>query len=765
MLLALTFLNMIYTDSIVFTLFGLVMHSKDTLFSQLGRFIYRFRVAFIVIWVLITALSVPFIPHVLTPFKSTGFVADRAESTLAQAYLNKNLSYTRDNRFIVIYDSPSLHATTKTFHKKIKHSLSGLKNFPLPHEIIYPKDNTDQISKNKHTAYAVILFKSTEPMSSDMLKQFKASIKTPKNMKVCIGGERMFTEGINEQTQEDLYRADLVAAPVTTVVLILIFGTIVATLIPMCLGGGCALIILTSLYFLGHIFTLSIFTLNLALLLGLCLSLDYSLFIIFRFRDELKKQASVLDAIAITFSTAGRAIFFSGLAVFISLSALLLFPINILFSIGVGGLVAVFIAVMMALTLLPAMLSVVHHRINRLAIRNIKPDKPNKRHLWRSLAEIVVNRPFSFFFLSLALLLVLGYSFLNVNFGISDFKIVPKHSESRQFFDEFEKNFPKTELSPILLIVSTDSGSILSARHISKLYDFTRKLEKNKKIQRVGSIVTTKPRLFRRQYQELYQSYTQRNSSGIKQLLATTTGKQFSLIRVISKYESDSSQTKALIKELRAMDPGKGLTLQITGVPVQNLDVMHAITEVFPYAVLWVMALTYLILLMLLRSLFLPLKAIFMTILSLSACYGMLVFIFQEGHFHQLLNFQPQGMLDVTLVIIIFCAIFGFSMDYEVFLLTRIQEHYKKTHDNKSSIVFGIDQSSRIITSAALIVICLCGSFMTADVLMVKEFGLGIAVAIAVDAFIIRTLLVPSTMVLLKDWNWYLPKWLDKLLP
>ncbi|MDF1683475.1 MAG: MMPL family transporter [Legionellaceae bacterium] len=741
------------------------MTESDCVFSRIGRLIYRFRIALIVSWLLITVLCVPFIPQILTPFQSTGFVADRAESTLAKQYLNKNLGYTRDNRFLVLYHSPHLRVTSQAFNKQIHHSLSKLKNFPIPHEIIYPADNAQQISNDKHHAFAVILFKSTEPMSSAMLKKFKQTIKTPEKMQLSIGGERVFTEGINAQTQKDLYQADAVAVPVTTVILIIIFGTLIATLIPMALGGGCALIILTTLYFIGNIFTLSIFTLNIALLLGLCLSLDYSLFIIFRFRSELKQQASIQDAIAVTFETAGRAIFFSGLAVFASLSALLFFPINILFSIGMGGLTAVFIAVMLALTLLPAILAVVHHGIDRLAVRKIQPKEFSKHHVWHNLATYVVSKPLTFFAISLSILLILGYSFIHVNFGISDFKIVPKHSESRQFFDEFEKHFPKTELAPILLIVSTEHGSILSARHVSQLYDFTRKLEKNTAIARVGSIVTTTPRLFRRQYQELYMSDKQRESAGIKQLLATTTGEKFSLIRVISKYEGDSSQTKALIKELRVMDPGKGLTLRITGVPVQNLDVMQAIIDTFPYAALWVMGLTYLILLILLRSLFLPFKAIFMNILSISACYGMLVFIFQEGHFHELLNFQTQGILDITLVIIIFCAIFGFSMDYEVFLLTRIQEHYKKTHNNKSSIIFGIEQSSRIITSAALIVICLCGSFMTADVLMVKEFGLGIAVAIAVDAFIIRTLLVPSTMVLLKSWNWYLPKWLDRLLP
>lgn len=735
------------------------------MFSRVGRFIYRFRIAIIVIWLLITAICVPFIPQILTPFKSTGFVADRAESTLAKQYLNKNLGYTRDNRFLVLYHSPHLSVTNKTFNKKIHASLASLENFPIPHEIIYPENNAQQRSSNKHSAYAVILFKTQEPMSSSMLKDLKHTIKTPEKMQMFIGGERIFTEGINAQTQKDLYQADAVAVPVTTVILILIFGTLVATLIPMALGGGCALIILTTLYFIGNIFTLSIFTLNIALLLGLCLSLDYSLFIIFRFRSELKQQASVSDAIAVTFSTAGRAILFSGFAVFASLSALLFFPINILFSIGVGGLTAVFVAVMLALTLLPAILSVVHQGIDRLALRKIQPEESMKHHIWRNIATYVVSKPLSFFVISLSILLILAYSFIHVNFGISDFKIVPKHSESRQFFDEFEKSFPQTELAPILLVVSTENASILSAHHVSQLYDFTRKLEKNPAIERVGSIVTTTPRMLRRAYQELYMSDKQRESAGIKQLLATTTGEQFTVIRIISKYEGDSSQTKALIKELRAMDPGKGLTLRMTGVPVQNLDVMQAITDAFPYAALWVIVLTYLILLILLRSLFLPFKAIFMNILSISACYGVLVFIFQEGHFHELLNFQTQGILDITLVIIIFCAIFGFSMDYEVFLLTRIQEHYKKTHDNQSSIIFGIEQSSRIITSAALIVICLCGSFMTADVLMVKEFGLGIAVAIAVDAFIIRTLLVPSTMVLIKSWNWYLPKWLDKILP
>lgn len=737
---------------------------KKTIFFKLGHLIYRFRVAVMMLWVIGMLLSAPFLPHIMAPFKSTGFIASQAESTLAQNFLDNELGYGDNDRFLVIYHSQHLHTSNYRFHQKIKYSLSGLRDFPVKHEIIYPKGHPQQISKNKHAAYAVILIKNKEPLTSEQLQLFKNLIKKPSHMSMEIGGKQIFTQGLNKQTQEDLYRADAIAAPITSIVLIIVFGTLVATLIPVCLGGGCALIILTTLYFLGHVFTLSIFTLNLALLLGLCLSLDYALFIIFRFRSELQKH-KLEDAIAETSATAGRAVFFSGLAVFISLSALLLFPINILFSIGIGGLVAVFMAVMIANTLLPATLSVLGPRINHWAIRKMNKKDDERKHLWRRLAQAVTNRPWFFFLLSLSFLILLGYSFTHVRFGISDFRVVPEKSESRLFFDEFKQHFHEKELSPILVIVSTEYRSILSSKNIRRIYNFSRKLEKDKNIKRVDSIVTTSPRLSVRQYQGLYTSDAIKKDKNLKQLIETTTGKQFTVMRVFSQYGINAPETKDLIKELRTMKPGKGLSLQVTGVPAQNLDVMQAIKNVFPYAAIWVMSLTYLSLLLLLRSIFLPFKAIFMNILSLAACYGVLIFIFQEGHFHELLNFEPQGMLDITLAIIIFCAIFGFSMDYEVFLLTRIQEHYKKTHNNKLSVIFGIDQSSRIITSAAMIVICICGSFMTADVLMVKEFGLGIAVAIAVDAFAIRTILVPSTMVLLKDWNWYIPKWLDKLLP
>ncbi|WP_298624250.1 MMPL family transporter [uncultured Legionella sp.] len=737
---------------------------QETKFYRLGTLIYHYRWAIIVLWLLLILGCLPFLPNIISPFKTTGFVDEGSQSAKTEELINKELGFNNENKFIIIYHSDTLLATSQEYKNKLKKSLAKLKEFPVAHEIIYPENNKDQISKDKHTSYVAVIIKSTEPINDALLKQFIASITTPKNMTMHLGGAPIFVENVNKQTQIDLYRADVIAAPLAIIILILVFRTVLAAFIPIILGGGCALIILTTLYFFGHLFTLSIFTLNIALLLGLCLSLDYSLFIIYRFRDELEKNQNIIEAISVTEATAGKAIFFSGLAVFASLSALLLFPVNILFSVAVGGLTAVFIAALTAIILLPAVLSVLKDKINLLPVTLSKTNKKHRFNFWHWLAEKIVRAPHLTFMLTLIFLLLLGYPFLSAKFGVSDYHILPEHSEHRTFYDVYATKFNENELSPILVSVQSNPSSILSPKNITRLDDLAQRLKDNPLIQKVNSIVTTNSKLTPKQYYQLYHSKKEMNAD-IKTLLDTTTNKHLTVMTVISKYPINSPQMNTLIDELHKTPVGYGMTMRLTGTPVINSDVLETISRILPYAILWIMVLTYLILLILLRSLFLPLKAIIMNILSLSACYGALVLVFQMGYLHELLDFQPQGMLDISLLVIIFCALFGFSIDYEVFLLTRIKEAYEESGDNEKSIIFGIEKSSRIITSAAIIVIFICISFLVAHVLMVKAFGLGIAVAIFVDAFLIRTILVPSTMALFKSWNWYLPKWMDKILP
>ncbi len=737
---------------------------ENAKFYRLGKFIYRFRWIVIILWAMAILSCLPFLPKLITPFKTTGFVDEHSSSAATEHYMNKQLGYDNKNNILVMYHSSKLLTSNPLFLKKIKQSLSDLEDFPLKHEIIYPSKK-QQTSKDKHTAYAVIIIKSTKPIPDNLFAQLKASIKTPSHMTVHTGGEPFFIESVNKQTQIDLYRADMIATPVAIITLLFVFGSLVAAVLPIVLGGGCALIILTTLFFIGHYFTLSIFTLNIALLLGLCLSLDYALFVISRFRDELKNGIEPIEAIAITQARAGKAIFFSGLAVLASLSALFLFPINILFSVAVGGVVAVLAAMLMAISLLPAILSVLHTKINFLSVRRHKNNQENSFSMWHWIAEKVVHRPLISFISVLIFLLLLGYPFLNVIFGLSDYKIFPEKSVNREFYDTYAKQFDINELTPILMVVKSPSSSILSKSTIYHLYDFAQKLKKNPDIKKVNSIVTGDSDLTKNQYYDLYHLKQSRDQDDVKKLLSTTTHNHTTVITIVSKHHVNSAQTKKLITKLEQMKAPHGLIIKLTGKPVTNKEVLATIYHVLPYAVLWIMVFSYLILLLLLRSIFLPFKAILMNLLSLCACYGALVLVFQDGYLSHLLNFQAQGLLDISLLVIIFCALFGFSMDYEVFLLSRIKESYEHSKENKSSIIFGIEKSSRIITSAAIIVIVLCSSFLVADVLMVKAFGLGIAVAIFVDAFLIRTILVPATMALLESWNWYLPKFLDKILP
>lgn len=726
----------------------------------LGTYIYRLRWWIIVLWMILLLACIPFIPHLITPFKTTGFIDEQSASAKAQQHLNQTFGYDHNNQIILMFHSKSLLATDPNFVQKIKKALSDLKDYPIPHEIIYPDPGSKQISKDKHTAYAVVLIKSMKPISSEQLKDFKKRIKTPSHMSMIFGGEPIFIHDVNLQTQEDLYHADMIATPVAIITLLLVFGSITAAILPILLGGACALILLTSLSGLGHIFSLSIFTLNIALLLGLCLCLDYALLMISRFRDELNQKVTIIDAIATTQATAGKAILFSGLAVMISLSALLMFPVNILFSVAIGGGLAVMMAMLTAMILLPAILSILNQRINAGSIPWLRKKGSSESPFWHGLATKIVRHPYLYGLLILCILLTLGYPILSIKLGISDFHIFPEHSENRKFYDTFAEKYNERELAPLLMIAESKHSPILSSHNLSKLYHFTHRLNQKEEIKQVNSIVTTKPRLTQSQYDQLYHLPKNTMSESVKQLLHMTTRKEMTLLSIVSESSNNAPETKDLIQDLRHMKPGHGIQTHLTGQPVINLEVLNSVSEKLPYALLWIFASTYIIMFLLLRSVILPLKAIIANLLSLSACYGALVLVFQEGYLHHFLRFQPQGMLDISLIVIIFCALFGFSMDYEVFLLSRIKETYDATHDTKKSIVYGTEKSGRIITSAALIVIVICGSFLVADILMVKAFGLGIAVAIFVDAFLIRTILVPSIMMILNQWNWYLPKWL-----
>ena len=712
----------------------------NKIFYNLGKFTYRFRFLVIGIWLLGLLASLPVIPHIMDPFNSSGFENFKSSSFAADKLLFKNMDYQKNKILILFKRKTSLGQ--KTFYQRVDVALKRLNKIKYDLKVI-------KVIK-ADSVLAAVVFKDNFDLKTADIAAVKTAIRTPRGIEVYYGGEDVFVESVNQQTEIDLFRADMIAAPISVITLLVVFGSLLAAVIPMLLGGFCALMMFAILNHLTHFMSLSIFTINIALLLGLCLSLDYALFIISRFREELvKKHENIEETIAVTMQTAGKAVFFSGLAVFASLSALLIFPINILVSVGVGGLCAVFLAVIAAITLLPAILSVLKSQINWGSIFKVEF---NKHRFWHKWATVVTKQPWLFATLGLTILICLAWPLKNLEIGISDFRILPKQSSGRAFFNAFLTDFTESDLVPITLIIKSKT-SILERNNIKRATILVDKIQHLKNVARVDSYLSVLPYKTPLGYPKEVQA-----------ILDTSVGANIAVMQVISKYPSYDKETSALVDTLRNLKQD-GLSIYISGVPAANADVLQGIKSNIKPAVYLIMAVTFVVLMILLRSLFLPLKAIVMNVLSLAATYGVLVYVFQQGHLAGWLNFEAQGSLDISMIVIIFCALFGFSMDYEVFLLSRIQESYVQSKDNRLSIIYGIAHSSRIITSAALIVIVLCGSFLVADVLMVKAFGLGIAAAIFIDAFIIRALLVPAIMSITGAINWYLPGIIAKVIP
>jgi RND superfamily putative drug exporter len=364
----------------------------------------------------------------------------------------------------------------------------------------------------------------------------------------------------------------------------------------------------------------------------------------------------------------------------------------------------------------------------------------------------------------LFLLLLLGVPFLSVRLAAPDASILPRDVPSRQAYDLLQSRFDGNELTPILLAVQT-RGPVLDQQNVDALYDYVRQIAADPRVQRVDSIVSLDPRLTLAQYEAMYMHPNLIADPYIKTALTSLAADDTTLVEVISKYGMLDPNSEALVQAIRNTPPPGGMRVLVDGGTGGVIDYVNILYRDFPRALLLVALITYVILLLLFRSVVLPLKAIAMNTLSILASYGALVYVFQEGHFSTLLNFVPLGFVEASAPILMFCALFGLSMDYEVFLLSRVKESWEATHDNTLSVAVGLERSGRIVTSAALIVVVVSLSFVTANMILVKALGLGMALAVALDATLVRGLLVPATMRLLGSWNWWWPRWLDRLIP
>jgi len=570
----------------------------------------------------------------------------------------------------------------------------------------------------------------------------------------------------------------------------LVFGSVVAAGVPLAIGGAAVVLALAVIFGAANLTPMSIFVLNLATLLGLGLGVDYSLLLTSRFREELARRSSwrdvgtgtteeraaardraVADGVRVTVATAGRAVFFSGLTVLLGLIGLTLFRFMILRSVGIAGAVVVAVAVAAALTLLPALLGIIGPGIDRLPVRRVTVSS-GREGPWARLARWVMARPVAVLVPTLGLLVLLGVPFLGVRFNAPDATILPPSVPSREAYDRLVGAFGDGALAPIMIAIRT-TGPATSPDNVTRLYDYSRRLAADPRVSRVDSLVDVDPRLRLVQYQLLYADPNGPPDRFVQATLAATTRGDLTLFTVTTPYGPNRDEARAFVGDLRAgtgpLAPPAGMQVLVAGGAADVQDVVSEIAAEFPRTGLFIVVTTYLVLLLLLRSIVLPAKALVMNALSITAAFGALVWIFQDGNLSAILGFQPLGFVETTQPVILFCVLFGLSMDYEVFLLTRMKETWDRTGDNAEAVASGLERSGRIVTSAALIVVLVAGSFAFADIVLIKALGLGMAIAVALDATVVWALLVPATMRLLGTWNWWMParleRWLATRLP
>ena len=736
------------------------------MFAAWGRFVYRRRWPVLALSVLMLLAS-GFIAGRGGKLESGGFI-ETAESGRASRLIEKELPIVGGSTFTLIFSSDTLSANDPEFRAAVEAALVPLRTDPRRDSIISPYDTTvldpsRQISKDGHAIAVDVAVKDTIDVARDYYPELRAKVTSDK-LKVQATGVLAINNGFNAVLFADLQRAEVVALPLALILLLVVFGAVVAALIPLGTGLLAVMSGIAGMFLLSHITGVSVYAQNVVTLIGLGVAIDYSLFVTSRFREELKRGRGREDALAIAMSTSGRAVTFSGITVAIGLSGMLFYEGTFLPSMGLAGAIVVASAVFYGLTFLPSLLALLGPRVDRLRVPLFQPDQTG-RGWWHTIATAVMRRPIAVLVPVVAFILLAGSPFLHLRLASSDVRTLPTHEESRAAYDKLLNDFPGAGQNHVQVIVSYASGGPLDRTRVPQLQDLSARLAKLPGVVQVQSAFSIDPRVFGGQVPDLATIYSlprEQLPAQLQTALRQTVGQHIVLFDVVSSYQLYSDDARQLVRDIRAETPPTGGELLVTGFTAIDLDTVNFIVGHTPQAVAFVMLATMVVLFVLLGSVVLPIKAVVMNLLSISASFGALVFVFQDGHGAQLLGFEASS-IDPSTPVIMFCIVFGLSMDYEVLLLSRIQEEYRRTGDNTHSVAEGLERSGRLITGAAAIMVGVFAAFGLAEILLIKAIGLGMALAVAVDATLVRALVVPATMRLLGNVNWWAPGPLSRL--
>ncbi len=555
---------------------------------------------------------------------------------------------------------------------------------------------------------------------------------------VTVTGQRTVNHDFNQLSEDDLRSGELqFGLPAALIVLLLVFGTVVAGLVPLLIALPSIIVALSFVAVLGHAFSLSIFVVNMLTGMGLALGIDYALFVVSRFREERGRGREKLDAISASALTANRAVLFSGTTFVIAMFGMFIVPNSIMRSLAVGAILVGIVSVVASATLLPALLGLIGDGIDRLRIplvgrRSLEAANPEGR-VWGAIVRSVLRRPVLAAGLSVALLLAAASPILGMHIGTSGPTLLPERFEARQGFAALHRDFPGATANPVEIVVAKDASHPASERALARL----------------RTTLAADSRF------------------GPGQIEGSPNG-DVAMLSVPVRGDPSGDAAVSAVRHLRsttvpAIFAGTQAEVLVGGTTSENIDYFDSVIGPAPWVIAFVLGLTLVFLTVVFRSLVVAATAVVLNLLSVGAAYGLLVLVFQDGFASGLLGFNHVDTIEAWVPLFLFSVLFGLSMDYQVFLLSRIRERYDQTGDTTDAVTFGVSSTARIITGAALIIVAVFAGFAAGELVMFQQMGFGVAVALLIDATIIRSVLLPAVMHLLGRWNWYLPHWLDWL--
>lgn len=724
--------------------------------------IYRFR------WIMLAAIFALTIAAVIVgsgvfnALDSAGGISDpHAQSTIADNLISEKLNNSSVD-VVILMSSTQYKASDPAFEQAATRMLDTLKASPKVVSVTswYSTRSADLLSRDSHETIA--LLQISQHGSKTANYEALAPLITSPTLHIEIGGGIVADQQFNHQLQSDLAFAGEISLPIVMLLLIFIFGGVIAALLPLLIGGFAIMCTFAILRILAQFVAISDFAINVAAFIGLGLAIDYSLLVVTRFREELSHdERDVRGALQRTMATAGRTILFSGLTVSTSLIGLLIFPEFLLRSIGLAAIITAVVAMLGVQIVLATLLALLGRRVNALSFQRLirrgkKPETSQTRGAWYRLSFAIMRFSIPVMLATIAILFLLGSPFLGVKLSTASENVLPPGS-AKTVEQQLKQNFPNqggdgTEID--IAIQTPDSA--LSASNLAMLYNYVNKVATIPGVSSVSSLVSVDPRLSLAQYQQLYA-----HPAANPQLAAAAEAfakQNFTKVIVESNVSFDSPAAANIVQKIRAIVVPRGFVPLVGGDTADQIDLFTSLDAHIPLALAVMMGAILLLLFLMTGSLIMPIKAIILNVLSLSATFGALVWIFQDGHLQHLLGFQSVGSLDSTQPVLVFAIAFGLSMDYEVFLLSRIKELFDKTGDNRQAVALGLQRTGQLITSAALLQALVVGAFATSQILQVKQLGLGVALAIVMDATLVRVLLVPAMMNLLGKWNWWAPK-------